>query len=155
MQVTGQTAAAEQSGYVLNRWENLDIKGWRKNLSRTAAFYFTQVPDSYAARTGRPANVGVIGVCLVPAQGTEAYLAPPTFHAAGAAGRESAAAPRLPMAGVRTRHKPSPKARKELGTDMVVMTHRPRSTPASNEQQHARRGDHNLLDSYHNLRLVV
>ena len=35
-----------------------------RSLSRTAAFYFTALPDSYAARTGRPDNVGVIGVAL-------------------------------------------------------------------------------------------
>jgi hypothetical protein len=33
-------------------------------MSRTAAFYFTTLPDSYAARTGRPDNVGVIGVAV-------------------------------------------------------------------------------------------
>jgi hypothetical protein len=35
-------------------------------MSRTAAFYFTELPDAYAARTGRPENVGVIGVALFP-----------------------------------------------------------------------------------------
>ena len=29
-----------------------------------AAFYFTELPDAYAARTGRPENVGVIGVAF-------------------------------------------------------------------------------------------
>ena len=29
-----------------------------------ATFYFTRLPDSYAARTGRPDNVGVIGIAL-------------------------------------------------------------------------------------------
>src|SRR5258706_10308425 len=62
--VTGQTADPSQSGYVLSPRGGLDILGWRKNLSQTAAFYFTALPDSYAARTGRPDNVGVIGVAL-------------------------------------------------------------------------------------------
>ena len=62
--ITGQTADPTQSGYVLSPRGGLDILGWRKNLSRTAAFYFTALPDSYAARTGRPDNVGVIGVAL-------------------------------------------------------------------------------------------
>ena len=60
--VTGDTASPAQSGYVLSPDESADIAGWRKNMSRTAAFYFTALPDSYAARTGRPDNVGVIGV---------------------------------------------------------------------------------------------
>ena len=33
-------------------------------MSRTAAFYFTELPDAYATRTGRPENVGVIGVAV-------------------------------------------------------------------------------------------
>jgi hypothetical protein len=62
--VSGETAHWRQSGYVLDDWDNLEIKGWRKSLDRTAAFYFTRLPDSYAARTGRPDNVGVIGVAV-------------------------------------------------------------------------------------------
>ena len=62
--VSGETAHPQQSGYVLSPWRGLDVKGWRKSLERTAAFYFTPLPDSYAARTGRPDNVGVIGVAL-------------------------------------------------------------------------------------------
>ncbi len=62
--ITGDTASPAQSGYVLGPSESADIAGWRKDMSRTAAFYFTALPDSYAARTGRPDNVGVIGVAV-------------------------------------------------------------------------------------------
>ena len=62
--VTGQTASPAQGGYVIPARGYLEIKGWRKSLERTAAFYFTDLGDSYAARTGRPDNVGVIGVAL-------------------------------------------------------------------------------------------
>jgi len=62
--VSGDTAAPSQSGYVLGPYECADIQGWRKNMSRTAAFYFTELPDAYATRTGRPQNVGVIGVAV-------------------------------------------------------------------------------------------
>jgi len=62
--VSGDTAAPSQSGYVLDGWGSVEIGGWRKSLQRTAAFYFTDLGDSYAARTGRPQNVGVIGVAV-------------------------------------------------------------------------------------------
>jgi hypothetical protein len=62
--ITGDTASMQQSGYVLAPNESADIAGWRKSMARTAAFYFTALPDSYAARTGRPDNVGVIGVAV-------------------------------------------------------------------------------------------
>src|SRR3954463_4634041 len=62
--VSGETANPAQTGYVLSPAQSYDILGWRKSLGETAAFYFTALPDSYAARTERPDNVGVIGVAL-------------------------------------------------------------------------------------------
>ena len=62
--VSGETAGWNQTGYVLAPYQTLTIKGWRKSLKRVAAFYFTEHANSYAARTGRPHNVGVIGVAL-------------------------------------------------------------------------------------------
>ena len=62
--ISGETAAASQTGYVLDPYGNVSIDGWRKSMAEVAAFYFTSLPDSYAARTGRPDNVGVIGVAV-------------------------------------------------------------------------------------------
>ena len=62
--VSGDTAAVSQTGYVLAPWQTAEITGWRKSYSEAAAFYFTALPDSYAARTGRPDNVGVIGAAV-------------------------------------------------------------------------------------------
>src|SRR3954465_7111193 len=62
--VSGETANPAQTGYVLSGGQSYDILGWRKSLAETAVFYFTALADSYAARTGRPDNVGVIGVAL-------------------------------------------------------------------------------------------
>jgi len=62
--VSGETAAWHQTGYILGPQQGFDVKGWRKSLERVAAFFFTEHPNSYAARTGRPDNVGVIGVAV-------------------------------------------------------------------------------------------
>jgi hypothetical protein len=62
--VTGDTASPDQSGYVIDAYGSVEISGWRKGMDRVAAFYFTDLGDSYAARTGRPQNVGVIGVAV-------------------------------------------------------------------------------------------
>ncbi|MEO8410517.1 MAG: hypothetical protein ABI478_08085, partial [Propionivibrio sp.] len=62
--LTGETAAPLQSGYVLDGWQSYAISGWRKSMDDVAQFVFTALPDSYAARTGRPGNVGVIGVAV-------------------------------------------------------------------------------------------
>jgi len=62
--VSGETAATGQTGYVLAPWSSAEITGWRKSYAEAAAFYFTALPDSYAARTDRPDNVGVIGAAI-------------------------------------------------------------------------------------------
>ena len=62
--LTGQTAATLQSGYVLDGGQSYAVSGWRKSMDDVAQFVFTDLPDSYAARTGRPGNVGVIGVAV-------------------------------------------------------------------------------------------
>ena len=62
--ISGDTAAPSQSGYVLEPYGSVEIAGWRKSMERTAAFFFTEHQNSYAARTGRPDHVGVIGVAV-------------------------------------------------------------------------------------------
>ena len=62
--VSGDSAAHDQVGYVLGRGQYAQITGWRKDMTRVAAFEFTALANSYAARTGRPDNVGVIGVAV-------------------------------------------------------------------------------------------
>jgi hypothetical protein len=62
--VSGETAGVGQRGYVLEPWQRTEITGWRKSDDEVAAFEFTSLADSYAARTGRPLDVGVIGVAV-------------------------------------------------------------------------------------------
>jgi hypothetical protein len=62
--LSGETAGWDQRGYVFAPGERYEVAGWRKSQDRIAAFEFASLPDSYAARTGRPENVGVIGVAL-------------------------------------------------------------------------------------------
>lgn len=99
--VTGQTAAWNQGGYVLQPWASHEIRGWRKSTQEVAAFEFAALPDSYAALTGRPNDVGVIGVAVfnerasVPLQ----PLAPQVGRADGSGAPRAAAAPREPERG--------------------------------------------------------
>ena len=87
--ISGETAHPSQTGYVLSPHSSYDILGWRKSLAETAAFYFTALPDSYAARTGRPDHVGVIGVALFRRKAEAAPIAPQSRRdAAGAAAEQ-------------------------------------------------------------------
>jgi hypothetical protein len=122
--ISGETAAPDQTGYVLDARQQAEIRGWRKDSQRSAAFYFTALPDAYAARTGRPDNVGVIGVAVFRAK--EAQPSPPpaalapreaapeaayeladsASPRAQAEGRRSAAAPPLGTGHGRSEHAP-------------------------------------------------
>lgn len=62
--ISGATAGWDQTGYVFSPGESYQITGWRKTDAEVAAFTFTASANSYAERTGRPANVGVIGVAI-------------------------------------------------------------------------------------------
>lgn len=79
--ITGQTAGAHQSGYVLSPWQRTEVRGWRKGMREVAEFYFTDLPDSYAARTDRPDNVGVIGIAVFREQ--PRWYEPPVAIAPG------------------------------------------------------------------------
>jgi hypothetical protein len=96
--ITGETASPEQSGYVLEPYGFVEIAGWRKSLANTAAFYFTSVEDSYAGRTGRPRDVGVIGVAVFRERAPVAYAPQPRI-AQRADMPASAAPPASPEAG--------------------------------------------------------
>jgi hypothetical protein len=78
--ISGETADWRQVGYVLDPGRSYDINGWRKSGTEVAAFEFAPIERSYAAQTGRPGNVGVIGMAafrerVVPPPA--AYVAPP------------------------------------------------------------------------------
>jgi hypothetical protein len=63
-------------GYLVPAWGSIDIEGWRISHAQAAAFRFSSVPDSYAARTGSARDVGVIGVAVFP----ERYLPPRVYR---------------------------------------------------------------------------
>jgi hypothetical protein len=83
--LSGATAGWEQSGYVFDPGESYQITGWRKSHTEVASFTFTDSPNSYAERTGRPANVGVIGVAVFRERPVpQVYVPPWVDPAAGA-----------------------------------------------------------------------
>lgn len=125
--ISGETASPQQTGYVLEPYQSAEITGWRKNLSQIAAFEFTALSNSYAARTGRPFDVGVIGVAVFREK-PQADVAPPQFGAmpreccaakaesetAAASPADRAAAPAAQANGL-SRSMPAP-AQESLGT---------------------------------------
>jgi hypothetical protein len=103
--VSGESADWRQVGYVLDPGRSYDINGWRKSGSEVAAFEFAPIERSYAALTGRPGDVGVIGMAVfrervvpppMPAPASPPIAARAENRAepdAGASGQARAAAP--------------------------------------------------------------
>lgn len=107
--INGKTAAENQSGYVIGAWDAVGIDGWRKSLDQVATFYFTRLKDSYAARTGRPQNVGVIGIALFREQA-------PCCEDRRSADRLGAAAPSARTEGAESDSTSARRKESQLGT---------------------------------------
>jgi hypothetical protein len=103
--ISGETGAWGQSGYVLGAGESYEIAGWRKSDAEIAAFNFTSAGRSYAERTGRPANIGVIGVALF----LERPARVPQYEARDREGA-ARAAPQSPLAASLALPSPAPKS---------------------------------------------
>jgi len=78
--LSGAEAAWGQTGYVFGNHACYEITGWRKSDRDVAAFEFSASGDSYAALTGRPRELGVIGVALFRERRPEPVIAPPVFQ---------------------------------------------------------------------------
>jgi hypothetical protein len=57
---------AHKRGYLVPAYGYVDIDGWRVSEREAAAFRFAAIGESYAAKTGKARNVGVIGVAVFP-----------------------------------------------------------------------------------------
>ncbi len=142
--VSGETAAVAQTGYVLAPYQSAEITGWRKSYSEAAAFYFTALPDSYAARTHRPDNVGVIGAAVFRERVPEPVArwsepAPSVAKEANAGGRLEAERPSQGAVDAAAPAQPSARAgadsfarrdEKKLGTGHGEREHSPTSQTA-------------------------
>lgn len=62
--IDGEDASLGKRGYVVPAFGDVTIDGWRTTLDSVAAFRFASVRESFAGRTGRDRNVGVIGVAF-------------------------------------------------------------------------------------------
>jgi hypothetical protein len=60
--INGRPASESQPGFVVAPYGSVLIKGWQRSMDTVAAFRFVERGRSYAGLTGRPENVGVIGL---------------------------------------------------------------------------------------------
>lgn len=64
--ITGNIATPQDSGYVINSWSSIEIKGYRKDTEGGGRFKFTEKGSGYSNEVdGTGVNSGVIGVVII------------------------------------------------------------------------------------------
>ena len=89
--VTGETAGTGQGGYVVMPGQSALVEGWRKDMGTVAAFRFSAPGASYASRTGRPDNVGVLGVAFFMEKPEPVFLSDSRANEVSSMPKDSAA----------------------------------------------------------------
>ncbi len=62
--MNGKIASMKSGGYIVNGYGSLTIDGWRTSDKEVSEFFFTTPEKSYAVKTDKGGNVGVIGVAI-------------------------------------------------------------------------------------------
>lgn len=72
-----RTSAVDASKWVIEPYQTIIINGWQMSSSRARHFYFTTERDSYGAKLGQTANLGVISAVFFRERGPIAIAPPP------------------------------------------------------------------------------
>lgn len=71
------TSSWEASKWVIEPYGSIDVSGWQVSTSRARRFYFTTERDSYGAKLGQTANLGVIAAVFYRERRQFQIYAPP------------------------------------------------------------------------------
>ncbi|HEV7842162.1 MAG TPA: hypothetical protein VGO69_00625 [Pyrinomonadaceae bacterium] len=72
-----RTSAWEASKWVIEPYQTITISGWQMSSSRARRFYFTTERDSYGARLGQTANLGLISAVFFRERQPVGVVVPP------------------------------------------------------------------------------
>lgn len=120
--VDGRPAALSKRGYVVEPYGELTVDGFRTSEDAVAAFRFSSVARSYAARRGDARDVGVVGLAVFPERvhrrAPPPYVDPDPYPSSGAPDRaEAAPAPAPDSGAVASTPEHRRSARPGLGTE--------------------------------------
>jgi hypothetical protein len=71
------TSAWNSSKWVMEPYETITIRGWQMSSERARRFYFTSERDSYGAKLGQTANLGVISAVFFRERLPQVLIDPP------------------------------------------------------------------------------
>lgn len=107
--VSGQKSWLKNSErmYILDPYASYEYAGWRTGQDRINRFYFTEVPDSYAAAFNDQSAMGVIAIAVYPE--VQRFEPPAQLRS-----QASEAAPAAPLAGLERKKSAAPAAKAEM-----------------------------------------
>jgi hypothetical protein len=74
------TSAWNASKWVVEPYQTITISGWQMSSERARRFYFTNERDSYGAKLGQTANLGVISAVFFKEQRRVSTVTPPIYR---------------------------------------------------------------------------
>lgn len=77
--MTGKEGSIQDAGYVLGPKQTLNIPGWALNDNEVAKFRFGQSGEAYAAKMGKPRNIGVVGCAVFTEKFVQPIIGPFTY----------------------------------------------------------------------------
>ena len=73
------TSAWNASKWVIEPYQTITISGWQMSSERARRFYFTNERDSYGAKLGQTANLGVISAVFFRERSRPVPITPPEY----------------------------------------------------------------------------
>lgn len=75
-----RSSAHDSSKWVIEPYQTITISGWQMSSERARRFYFTNERNSYGAKLGQTANLGVITAVFFRERGSVGVVAPPPYR---------------------------------------------------------------------------
>lgn len=72
-----RSAAWDASKWVIEPYQSITIRGWQMSSARARRFYFTSEKDSYGAKIGQTANLGIISAVFFRERSSVTVVPPP------------------------------------------------------------------------------
>lgn len=120
------TSAWNASKWVIEPYQTITISGWQMSSERARRFYFTDERDSYGAKLGQTANLGVIAAVFFRERGRVRPITPPQpiyrERDSSIRSQEAPTAKSSPQAGARDNRAISPRPDDEYAATGIGRT---------------------------------
>lgn len=87
------TSAWNASKWVIEPYQTITIGGWQMSTERARRFYFTNERDSYGAKLGQTANLGIISAVFFRERGRVIPVTPPSVSRDNSSSSRAQSAP--------------------------------------------------------------